>query len=219
MDIGRLLNSPNAREQRPVLVGTYSATSSANVISCAQHVNDTASSTAPAPFRADSGIASSGLLGRPVLPASSELQLRPDPSPHAMFRPLYTRPPNPNSTCHDETSPNRSPPHQVVKRPASQMSLPDKPRAKRQSRWTPKEDDLIIELRGQSMKWDDIAKHLPGKSSTSCRLRYQNYLEKQAIWDEEKKNRLARIYARYVHLEFWLLVPPSILCIARFCCA
>jgi hypothetical protein len=49
------------------------------------------------------------------------------------------------------------------------------------------------------MKWDDIAKRLPGRSSISCRLRYQNYLEKRAIWDEEKKNKLARLYARYVH--------------------
>lgn len=51
------------------------------------------------------------------------------------------------------------------------------------------------------MKWDDIAKRLPGRSSISCRLRYQNYLEKRAIWDEEKKNKLARLYARYVHRE------------------
>jgi hypothetical protein len=51
------------------------------------------------------------------------------------------------------------------------------------------------------MKWDDIAKRLPGRSSISCRLRYQNYLEKRAIWDEEKKNRLARLYARYVPLD------------------
>jgi hypothetical protein len=51
------------------------------------------------------------------------------------------------------------------------------------------------------MKWDDIAKRLPGRSSISCRLRYQNYLEKRAIWDEEKKNKLARLYARYVPLD------------------
>jgi hypothetical protein len=52
------------------------------------------------------------------------------------------------------------------------------------------------------MKWDDIAKRLPGRSSISCRLRYQNYLEKRAIWDEEKKNKLARLYARYVQHRF-----------------
>ncbi|KAF2241463.1 hypothetical protein BU26DRAFT_535379 [Trematosphaeria pertusa] len=47
------------------------------------------------------------------------------------------------------------------------------------------------------MKWDGIAKRLPGRSSISCRLRYQNYLEKRAVWDEEKKNKLARLYARF----------------------
>lgn len=52
------------------------------------------------------------------------------------------------------------------------------------------------------MKWDDIAKRLPGRSSISCRLRYQNYLEKRAVWDEEKKNKLARLYARYVPFAF-----------------
>lgn len=72
------------------------------------------------------------------------------------------------------------------------------------------------------MKWDDIAKRLPGRSSISCRLRYQNYLEKRAIWDEEKKNKLARLYARYVHCVtpgFWSLVPPSVVCIALLCFA
>jgi hypothetical protein len=51
------------------------------------------------------------------------------------------------------------------------------------------------------MKWDDIATRLPGRSSLSCRLRYQNYLEKRAIWDEEKKNKLAMLYFRYVPLD------------------
>ena len=69
---------------------------------------------------------------------------------------------------------------------------------KKQSKWTPEEDNLVIELRGQGMKWDNIAKRLPGRSSISCRLRYQNYLEKRAIWDEEKKNKLAKLYARYI---------------------
>jgi hypothetical protein len=55
------------------------------------------------------------------------------------------------------------------------------------------------------MKWDDIAKRLPGRSSISCRLRYQNYLEKRAIWDEEKKNKLARLYARYVQVTLLLV--------------
>ncbi|KAJ4347819.1 uncharacterized protein N0V89_009189 [Didymosphaeria variabile] len=85
----------------------------------------------------------------------------------------------------------------MLKRATSQTPLPEESPAKKQSKWTPEEDNLTIELRGQGMKWDDIAKRLPGRSSISCRLRYQNYLEKRAVWDEEKKNKLARLYARF----------------------
>lgn len=98
---------------------------------------------------------------------------------------------------HGSANTNGSPPS-TLKRQASQTPLPEESPAKKQSKWTPEEDNLTIELRGQGMKWDDIAKRLPGRSSISCRLRYQNYLEKRAIWDEEKKNKLARLYARYV---------------------
>jgi hypothetical protein len=68
--------------------------------------------------------------------------------------------------------------------------------AKKQSKWSPEEDALIIELRGSGMKWDDISKRLPGRSSISCRLHYQNYLERRSEWDEERKNKLARLYER-----------------------
>ena len=78
--------------------------------------------------------------------------------------------------------------------PPTQIMTP----AKRQSKWTTEEDTLIIELRGSNMKWEDISKHLPGRSAISCRLHYQNYLERRSEWDEEKKIRLARLYERYV---------------------
>lgn len=149
------------------------------------------------------------MMGGPVLPAISELQRHPDPSSHPQFRPLYAGPPGPGPVHHGQPGSNRSPPHQVIKRQASQTPLPDESPAKKQSKWTPEEDNLTIELRGQGMKWDDIAKRLPGRSSISCRLRYQNYLEKRAIWDEEKKNKLARLYARYVRRVTWNLVHMS----------
>lgn len=41
------------------------------------------------------------------------------------------------------------------------------------------------------MKWEDISKHLPGRSAISCRLHYQNYLERRSEWDEDRKNKLA----------------------------
>jgi hypothetical protein len=70
--------------------------------------------------------------------------------------------------------------------------------AKKQSKWSPEEDALIIELRGSGMKWEDISKRLPGRSAISCRLHYQNYLERRSEWDEDKKNKLARLYERCV---------------------
>lgn len=132
------------------------------------------------------------MLGGPVLPAIADLQRHPEPVPHPHFRPLYSGP------MHQAPPGTNGSPPSVLKRQASQTPLPEESPAKKQSKWTPEEDNLTIELRGQGMKWDDIAKRLPGRSSISCRLRYQNYLEKRAIWDEEKKNKLARLYARYV---------------------
>jgi len=79
------------------------------------------------------------------------------------------------------------------------------PPAKKQSKWTPEEDALIIALRGQGEKWEDISKKLPGRSAISCRLHYQNYLERRSEWDEERKNRLARIYERFKP-EMWNMV-------------
>ncbi|KAK5937005.1 hypothetical protein PMZ80_010754 [Knufia obscura] len=69
--------------------------------------------------------------------------------------------------------------------------------AKKQSKWSAEEDAKIIQLRGEGMKWEDISKHLPGRSAISCRLHYQNYLERRSEWDEDRKNKLARLYERF----------------------
>jgi len=60
------------------------------------------------------------------------------------------------------------------------------------------EDAKIIQLRGKGMKWEDCRKELPGRSAIACRLHYQNYLERRSEWDEEKRDKLARVYDRYV---------------------
>ncbi|KAF2398174.1 hypothetical protein EJ06DRAFT_481031 [Trichodelitschia bisporula] len=75
----------------------------------------------------------------------------------------------------------------------------------KKGKWTPEEDELAIELRRSGMKWDDISKRLPGRSAISCRLRYQNYSEKRQEWDEEKKNKLARLYNRF-RREMWEMI-------------
>lgn len=75
------------------------------------------------------------------------------------------------------------------------------PTSMRQSKWpkwSPEEDALIIKLRGSGMKWEDISKRLPGRSVISCQFHYQIYLERRSEWDNDKKNKLARLYQRYV---------------------
>jgi hypothetical protein len=84
------------------------------------------------------------------------------------------------------------------KRHSSTQAHPSESPAKKQSKWSPDEDAKIIELRGNGMKWEDISKQLPGRSAISCRLHYQNYLERRSEWDEDRKNKLARLYERYV---------------------
>ncbi|OXV08366.1 hypothetical protein Egran_03872 [Elaphomyces granulatus] len=75
----------------------------------------------------------------------------------------------------------------------------------KKSKWSADEDTLIIELRGRGMKWEDISKRLPGRSAISCRLHYQNYLERRSEWDEDRKNKLARLYERF-KAEMWAKV-------------
>ncbi|TKX19494.1 Myb-like DNA-binding domain-containing protein 8 [Elsinoe australis] len=83
------------------------------------------------------------------------------------------------------------------KRLASGNHPAESPAKKKQSKWSAEEDAAIIELRGNGMKWEDISRNLPGRSAISCRLRFQNYLERRSEWDEEKKNKLARLYERF----------------------
>ena len=108
---------------------------------------------------------------------------------------------SPRNLQHHVPSPHQQPllpnPHHVpAKRPPPNLQHPAASPAKRQSKWTPEEDAIVIELRGAGMKWEDISERLPGRSSISCRLHYQNYLERRSEWDEERKNRLARLYER-----------------------
>ncbi|OWY50692.1 MYB DNA-binding-like protein [Alternaria alternata] len=135
------------------------------------------------------------MLGGPVQPATPGLGQHAEPVPLPHIRSFWSGPYGPSPPLH--TLSNNHFPPAVRKRKASPTPLSDEHAAKKQSKWTPEEDNLIIQLRGQGTKWDDIANHLPGRSSISCRLRYQNYLEKRAPWDEEKKNKFAKCYERF----------------------
>ena len=74
-----------------------------------------------------------------------------------------------------------------TKRPASNEPHPMEAPVKKQTKWSKAENEMIIELRGMGMKWEDVSRRLSGRSPVSCRLHYQNFLEKRAEWDEEKK--------------------------------
>ncbi|KAF2718577.1 hypothetical protein K431DRAFT_230551 [Polychaeton citri CBS 116435] len=142
------------------------------------------------------------------------------PYPSQFAPPLPPPPPPPHQFAPPPPPPPAYPPlyqHGVLPDPRLQQPIPythalgpnnkrlappqphpaESPAKKKQSKWTAEEDASIIELRGNGMKWEDISKHLPGRSAISCRLRFQNYLERRSEWDEEKKNKLARLYERF----------------------
>ncbi|KIW51157.1 hypothetical protein PV05_09905 [Exophiala xenobiotica] len=83
------------------------------------------------------------------------------------------------------------------------------PGAKKQPKWSPDEDERIIQLRTQRETWEDIGEQLPGRSPVSCRLSYQNYLERNFPWDEAKKTKFAKLYNR-LRAAMWSKVAEEI---------
>ncbi|EDN09607.1 predicted protein [Histoplasma mississippiense (nom. inval.)] len=73
---------------------------------------------------------------------------------------------------------------------------------KKKPQWSSEEDVHIIELRGGGMTWEDISEKLPGRSAMSCRLHYQNYLERRGEWREDLKTKLTLLYERFKS-EMW----------------
>ncbi|KKF92238.1 Myb-like DNA-binding domain protein [Ceratocystis platani] len=118
------------------------------------------------------------------------------PPPHMLQHPHNAHPPHSRYTGGSGSA--GAPPvhHQVMTAKRGMPPHTSESPAKKQSKWSHEEDALIIELRGGGMKWEDISKRLPGRSAISCRLHYQNYLERRSEWDEERKNKLARLYER-----------------------
>ena len=143
----------------------------------------------------------------PTYPSAQPSQL-PPPGPH----PGYSLPPGTGEVTGyyppSAAGGNSAPAHPAYPVPTPSAFVPTKrplpeetpsyePPHKKQSKWTEEEDDQLITLRGEGMKWEEIAKHVPGRSAIACRLHYQNFLERRAAWDEEKKNKLAQLYNRY----------------------
>lgn len=147
----------------------------------------------------------------PVLPSPSDLRKftqgsSAPPSSHAAFCTQPGQQPLPSHQVFQTPVYQQAQPHQQVScwpnslTPNKRASPPDDNRSgpppKRQSKWNPEEDRKIIAYRGQGMKWSEISARLYPRTEIGCRLHYQNYLEKRSDWDEEKKNKLARVYER-----------------------
>ncbi|OJD15172.1 hypothetical protein ACJ73_09002, partial [Blastomyces percursus] len=54
--------------------------------------------------------------------------------------------------------------------------------------------------------WEDISEKLPGRSAMSCRLHYQNYLERRGEWSEDLKTKLALLYESRFKSEMWATI-------------
>lgn len=104
----------------------------------------------------------------------------------------YASPYHPDSPGHVFVDSSLHPPAKRSSLGAHPLEQP----AKKQSKWSNDEDRLIIQLRGGNMKWEEISKRLPGRSAISCRLHYQNFLERKAEWTQERDAKLARLYDR-----------------------
>ncbi|KAL2265661.1 hypothetical protein VTJ83DRAFT_6761 [Remersonia thermophila] len=187
LDISSLLGDTDSNESR-VSPAKREALSAAS---------ESASVTSPHPFpqAAFAAPASSGIPSSPHPRGAEELKPETESGAAAQLSPTKSsRPPS--------SSGSSSSKHTMATKPPLVA-------AKRQSKWSAQEDRLIIELRQSGMKWDDISKHLPGRSAISCRLHYQNYLERRGDWDEERKNKLARLYERFKP-EMWAKVAEEL---------
>lgn len=118
----------------------------------------------------------------------------------APSKPIRTGSSSPDFAYPEPSGPPSSLVQRAVESDTSSF-LPGNSPAKKNTKWTAEDDKLLTTLRNNRTTWDEIAKAFPGRSSLSCRLHYQNYVEKQVDWDEERKSKLARLYVRYVHYQ------------------
>lgn len=66
------------------------------------------------------------------------------------------------------------------------------------SNWSPDEDARMIGLRNNGMNWKQISEQFPGRTEASYRSHYLYCTEAHGAWDENRKDKLARLYERYV---------------------
>ncbi len=85
---------------------------------------------------------------------------------------------------------------------------PPTPTSKKPAGWSPDEDSLLIRLRNEGLRWEEIARRIEGHTPISCRLHYQ-LLEYESRQQDEKKNKLAVAYERYISFPNHPLLLPT----------
>jgi hypothetical protein len=195
VDIHTLLERPSG----PPSPGNASTSSRNSSASSTGRDNATTSTIAPVPYP---GVATNVHHHYQHQPSHQQLQYQPQLYHHAMQAVQYHQPyvphpqhyPPPGAAYPGYPPPGMSDPRFPPHIPVTHTGTSNKRLAPPHPAASPAKK----KLRGNGMKWEDISKHLPGRSAISCRLRFQNYLERRSEWDEEKKNKLARLYERYV---------------------
>ena len=78
------------------------------------------------------------------------------------------------------------------------------PRGRKNSTFTPEEDDIIVKLKTQKtpLRWEEISKHTKGKTAKQCCDRYNQYLrisKKRVPWTQEEDEILLRFVKENGH--------------------
>lgn len=84
------------------------------------------------------------------------------------------------------------------KKRARNLEEEEEKAVKSRRRWTPAENKQLSALKGEHLSWAQIAAKIPDRSHTSCRLRFQNYVDSKDDAEKERKAKVARLYMRYV---------------------
>lgn len=67
-------------------------------------------------------------------------------------------------------------------------------------KFTPEEDEKLIQLANTKTRWEEIAKELPGRNGRQCRDRYKNYLKPgyfNGQWTHEEDEILQKKYNEF----------------------
>ncbi|KAL8908317.1 MAG: hypothetical protein Q9171_005503 [Xanthocarpia ochracea] len=174
-------------------------------------LKSSASPSPPPPLTASIPSFSRSVSG-PSVETDPRIAKSPTTSPTSYFPPSAFGPASLNAPRPTVTGPppSLSGPAASIKRTASTSPQESRHPNKKPSRqWSEADSDQLLRLRGSNMKWEDIARHFDGRTSTACRLRYQNYLEKKHDWNDEKKKSLAVLYERHKQ-EMWTAIAEDL---------